>query len=510
MLLILPLAIPLATGVLALLLRRRARVQRGLGVLGAAGLLGVAGVLFARVQAEGVVAAQMGGWPAPFGITLVADGLSSVLLVAAAVAALAVMVYAVGGGVEGMRERFGFYPLVHFLLVGVNGAFLTGDLFNLYVWFEVLLIASFVLLILGNGTAQLDGAVKYVAINLVASVSFLVGVGLLYGTTGALNLADLAVRAEATGLRGSGLEAALASLFFIAFGIKAALFPLFFWMPAAYHTAPTPIAALFAGLLTKVGLYALVRMFTLVFAAPAGYTQGVLLWAAGLTMLAGVLGALVERRVQRLLAFLVISAMGYILMGLALATEAGLAGTVFYAVQDVLVKTTLFLLAGLMVHATGADTLDRMGGLYARRPLLALGFVVPAFSLAGFPPFPGFWGKLALVRAAFAAGQPVLAGVALLAGALTLLVVGQLWSRVFWRAAPDAAEAADGAAAKAADETTADETTQSSLWQRAPVAALVLVVLSLGLWAQPLYGVSARAAAALVDVQGYLDAVLGS
>ncbi len=502
LLLVLPLAIPMATGVLTLLLRRYPQVQYGMSVAGAAGLLAAAGVLFARVQTGGVQAAQMGGWAAPFGITLVADGLSSILLLAAALAALAVIVYAVGGGMDPERERFGFYPLVHFLLLGVNGAFITGDLFNLYVWFEVLLIASFVLLVLGNEEAQLDGAVKYVAINLVASICFLTAVGLLYGTTGALNFADLAVRVEETGLRGTGLEAALASLFLIAFGIKAALFPLFSWMPAAYHTAPTPIAALFAGLLTKVGLYALVRVFMLVFAAPTGYTQGVLLWAAGLTMLAGVLGALTERRLQRFLSFLVISAMGYILLGLALATEEGLTGTVFYAVQDVLVKTVLFLLAGLMIRATGATTLDRMGGLYERRPFLALLFVVPAFSLAGFPPFPGFWGKLALVRASFEAGQPLLAGVALLTGALTLLAVGQVWSHAFWRAAPEDADTPAGAAADAAEA-------RSGVWQRVPVAALVVVVLGLGCWAQPLYGASARAAAHLVNVRPYLDAVLG-
>ena len=490
-LLVLPIIIPQGTAVLALLLRRYRNLQRGVCVAGAAALLGSVSLLLVRVLQEGVQATQMGGWPAPFGITLVADPLSAGLLVATSIVALVVVLYSIAT-LDEQRERFGYYPLLFLLLMGVDGAFITGDLFNLYVWFEVLLMASFVLLVLGNEEAQLDGAIKYVGINLVSSVAFLTAIGLLYGTTGTLNMADLAGSLEP--LRGSGLEATLAALFLIAFGIKAAIFPLFVWLPASYHTPPAPVAAIFAGLLTKVGIYSLLRVFTLMFSDPTGYTQTLMLTLAGLTMLVGALGAIVQRNLQRLLAFLVVSAMGYIMMGLGLFTELGLTGAVFYVLQDVLVKTTLFLLGGLMLRATGTAFLDQMGGLYRYRPLLAGLFLVPAFSLAGFPPFPGFWGKLMLVQAGLAAGRPVIVAVALVVGLITLLVVGQVWSQAFWRDGP-----------KEADSLLAE-----SKLSQLPVVGLVLILLAIGLYAQPLYQIAEQATVVLFDAQLYVEAVLGA
>ena len=490
-LLVLPIIIPQGTAVLALLLRQYRSLQRGVCVAGAAALLGSTGLLLVRVLQEGVQATQMGGWPAPFGITLVADPLSAGLLVVTSIVALAVVLYSIAT-LDEQREKFGYYPLLFLLLMGVDGAFITGDMFNLYVWFEVLLMASFVLLVLGNEEAQLDGAIKYVGINLVSSVAFLTAIGLLYGATGTLNMADLAGSLEP--LRGSGLEATLAALFLIAFGIKAAIFPLFFWLPASYHTPPAPVAAIFAGLLTKVGIYSLLRVFTLIFSEPTGYTQTLILTLAGLTMLVGALGAIVQRNVQRLLAFLVVSAMGYIMMGLGLFTELGLTGAVFYVLQDVLVKAALFLLGGLMLRATGTAFLDQMGGLYRYRPLLAGLFLVPAFSLAGFPPFPGFWGKLVLIQAGLAAGRPVIVAVALVVGLITLLVVGQVWSQAFWRDSP-----------KEADSPPAE-----SKLSQLPVIGLVLLLLVIGLYAQPLYQIAEQATVVLFDAQLYVEAVLGA
>jgi multicomponent Na+:H+ antiporter subunit D len=360
----------------------------------------------------------------------------------------------------------------------------------------VLLIASFVLLVLGNEHEQLDGAVKYVGINLVASVSFLSAIGLLYGLTGTLNLADLAGSMQ--NIRGSGLEATVAMLFLIGFGIKAALFPLYYWLPASYHTPPAPVAAIFAGLLTKVGVYSLIRVFTLLFPEPTGYTQGVLLVVAGATMALGVLGALVQRNVLRLLAFLVISAMGYVVMGLGFFTTLGLVGAVFYILQDVPVKTTLFLIGGLMERETGTKEIGEMGGLYAQRPLLAVAFIVPAFSLAGFPPFPGFWGKLTLVQAGLEAGQWTLVAVALIVGLLTLLVVAQVWARAFWRSDPDA------------DNLRPLESLGVRTLLQGPVLALALALVLIGLYAQPLYSLAQQAAGTLMDTTPYVQAVLGA
>ena len=494
-LLIWPIIVPAVTGVLALLLQRFRTLQRVVSIAGATVLAGVGAVILVRVVNGGIQAAQMGGWPAPFGITLVADAFSAGLVAITGAVALAVAVFSLAG-IDEARERFGFHTLFHLLLMGINGAFLTGDLFNMYVWFEVLLIASFVLLVLGNEHEQLDGAVKYVGINLVASVSFLSAIGLLYGLTGTLNLADLAGSMQ--NIRGSGLEATVAMLFLIGFGIKAALFPLYYWLPASYHTPPAPVAAIFAGLLTKVGVYSLIRVFTLLFPEPTGYTQGVLLVVAGATMALGVFGALVQRNVLRLLAFLVISAMGYVVMGLGFFTTLGLVGAVFYILQDVPVKTTLFLIGGLMERETGTKEIGEMGGLYAQRPLLAVAFIVPAFSLAGFPPFPGFWGKLTLVQAGLEAGQWTLVAVALIVGLLTLLVVAQVWARAFWRSDPDA------------DNLRPLESLGVRTLLQGPVLALALALVLVGLYAQPLYSLAQQAAGTLMDTTPYVQAVLGA
>jgi len=491
-LLVLPIIVPAITGMLALLARNRRSVQRTISVLGALVLMGTGAAIVYLVHTVGILAVQMGNWPAPFGITLVADELSAGLLAVTGFVAVAVAVYALVG-IDKAREQFGFHILFHLLLMGINGAFITGDIFNMYVWFEVLLIASFVLLVLGNSREQLDGAVKYVGINLVASSSFLLAISLLYGLTGTLNLADLS--GSMGPVRDAGLEPVIAMLFLVGFGIKAGLFPLYYWLPASYHTPPAPIAAIFAGLLTKVGIYSLLRVFSLLFPNPGGYTQAVLLVVAGATMLLGVFGALVQRHVLRLLAFLVISAMGYVVMGLGFFTTLGLAGAVFYVLQDVPVKTTLFLIGGLMKRETGTNRLSDMGGLYQHRPLLATAFIVPAFSLAGFPPFPGFWGKLTLVQAGVAEGRWVIVAVALLVGLLTLLVVAQVWSRAFWQHEESELMNAD--------------TWGSRAVLNGPVIVLALALFALGCYAEPVFAFAHEAAVHLTDTGPYVRAVLG-
>lgn len=495
-LLVLPIIVPAVTGVLALFLRRYRAVQRGVSVLGTGVLFGAGAVLIRQVHGHGIQAIQMGSWPAPFGITLVADYLSAGLVAVTGFVAVAVSIYALVG-IDEAREQFGFHPLFQLLLMGINGAFITGDLFNMYVWFEVLLIASFALLVLGNERAQLDGAVKYVGINLVASASFLTAIALLYGLTGTLNLADLAGSME--NVRTAGLGPTLAMLFLIGFGIKAALFPLYYWLPASYHTPPAPIAAIFAGLLTKVGIYSLLRVFTLLFPDPSGYTRAVLLVVAGATMLLGVFGALVQRDILRLLAFLVISAMGYIVMGLGFFTTLALAGAIFYILQDVPVKTTLFLIGGLMKRETGTSDIGEMGGLYQHRPLLATAFLVPAFSLAGFPPFPGFWGKLTLLQAGLQQEEWVLVGVALVVGLLTLLVVAQVWGRAFWQPV----QLDEGEEFGFGDSWGVRSVLQG------PIGVLALVLFVLGCYAEPVFAYAHDAAVHLTDTGPYVQAVLG-
>ena len=493
-LLVLPVILPMITGVLALLARNALGVQRSISLVGTIALVGVSGVILARVVTDGIQASQMGDWPAPFGITVVVDPLSAGLLFMASIAALGIAIYALRG-IDMERKRFGFHTLFQIQLMGINGAFITGDLFNMYVWYEVLLISSFVLLVLGNEERQLDGAVKYVGINLIASAAFLIAIALTYGMTGTLNLADLVNSMQ--NIRGSGLEAMIASLFLVGFGLKTAIFPLYFWLPASYHTPPAAIGAIFAGLLTKVGAYSLIRIFTLLFPDPIGYTQTVLLSLAAATMVVGVVGALVEKEVQRLLAFLVISAMGYVVMGLGFFTTLGLLGAVFYLLQDVPVKATLFLIGGIMERETGTRTINEMGGLYWHRPLLALSFIVPAFSLAGFPPFPGFWGKLTLVQAGLEAGQYALVAVALIVGLLTLLAVAQLWAKAFWSPAKE-------------EDMPLQGTWADRLALNGPVAVLAVLLFAIGLYAQPLYGLAQMAAETLMQPEMYVNAVLGA
>ena len=318
-LLALPIIIPFFTAVIAFLVRTRP-AGAWWSVLGSLLTLLAAAALMTTVLKEGVVAAQMGDWPAPFGITLVADLLSAVMVVITAITGLAVAVYALAD-IDAEKERLGYHALFQVLIAGVCGAFLTGDLFNLYVWFEVMLIASFGLLVLGGSRAQIDGGIKYVALNLVSTMMFLTGVGLLYGVTGTLNMADLALTVEQSDQK--GLLTVIAMMFMFAFGVKAAVFPLFFWLPAAYHTPAFSVSAVFAGLLTKVGVYALIRMFTLVFDHDVGFTHTILLWVAGFTMVMGVLGAAAQQDFRKILSFHIVSQIGYMILGLALLHAVG-------------------------------------------------------------------------------------------------------------------------------------------------------------------------------------------
>src|SRR5688572_24676152 len=448
-LLVLPLVIPLRTAAVSILTSRADLQLSVLAVADAPALLGAGRELLAFVWRHGICATQAGSWPAPFGITLVADLLGALMVVLAGVVGLAVVLFSLGS-MDRRREAFGYYPLVHALLLGVCGAFLTGDLFNLYVWFEVMLMSSFVLLALGGERPQLQGGIKYVTLNLVSSAVFLAAVGILYGLTGTLNLADLARKLDAMGQ--ASTVTAVAMLFLVAFGIKAAVFPLFFWLPASYHTPPGPVSALFVGLLTKVGVYALIRVFTLLFVKDAAFTHQMILVVSGLTMVAGVLGAIAQDEFRRVLSFLHIGQIGYMTMGLALAglTDSpslavlALAGSVFYIVHHIAAMTNLFLVSSVVRRLCGTFELKRQGGLYQTQPLLAALFLVPALSLGGMPPLSGFFAKLSLVQAGLGAGRYAIVAAALVVGLLTLFSMTRIWAEAFWKPLPQDAAADPG------------------------------------------------------------------
>jgi multicomponent Na+:H+ antiporter subunit D len=493
-LLALPVLIPLLACALSAALWGRPLLQRAVTFASAAALLLAAGLLVAEVWSGGVLASQMGDWPAPFGITLVADLLAAAMVAIAALMYAAVALYAQAEGAE-EGEAQGWHPLLAALVMGVCGAFLAGDVFNLYVWFEVMVVASFGLLVLGSAKEQLDAGVKYVMLNLVATAVFLIAVALLHGLTGTLNMADLARRLPE--VESEGAVAAVAFLLLAAFGAKAAVFPLFFWLPAAYHTATPPVAAIFAGLLTKVGVYAMIRVHGLVFAGATDWMPWVVGAVAALTMVTGVLGAAAHWDIRRILSFHIVSQIGYMLVGLAIATPLALAGAVLYILHHIVVKANLFLVAGAIRRAGGSFSLAHLGGLWKRDPWLGVLFAIPALSLAGLPPLSGFWGKLLVVRSGFDAGWWWLAAVALVVGILTLYSMLKIWLEAFWKEPPEG----HGVVAIPA----------ATRWlMLGPVAALGLVTLTIGLWTEPFAAFALRAGEQLAGREAYIAAVLGA
>ena len=433
-----PVAVPLAGAALTVLLRRRPALQRGVMEAAVVLMLVSAVLLLARVAGGATLVLDFGGWGAPFGITFVADGLSAALCTAAGFVALAVAVFA-RADIRARRRRAGFDPLFLAMLAAVNGAFLTGDIFNLYVWFELMLVTALGLVTLDRRRAQIDGAFRYAAMSMMGATFMLVGIGLLYGETGTLDMAHLA--ATVAGRAPSVTLSASAYLLLGGLALKAGLFPLFFWLPASYHTAPITVSGALAGLLTKVAFYACLRIFVLVFGVGAGTAAvpglpPLFALLAAATMIVSVLAAIAQVDVRRLLAFHIVGQVAYLMMGLALASLLGVAAAIFYTMHTMLVQTGLFLGAGAIARASRGYDLRMAGGLMRGQPLFAALFAVLALSISGVPPLSGFWAKFLVIDAAFRTGSrwdAWLAVVALVAGALTLYSMSILWTQAFWR-----------------------------------------------------------------------------
>jgi multicomponent Na+:H+ antiporter subunit D len=489
----LPILIPLLTAIVLHLLPLRSRLLRSVAFAGSLGALAAAASIFIRVEHAGILVLQVASWPAPFGITLVADAFSAVMVVMVSVIGVAVTGSSFAG-VDPRREALGYHPLIQVVLMGVAGAFLTGDIFNLYVWFEVMLIGSFVLMSLHRTRAQLHAAFTYVGLNLLASAFLLTAIGLLYGQAGTLNLADLA-RAWPE-RRTAGLDAALSMLFLTAFGIKAGLFPLFFWLPASYHTPPAAVGALLAGLLTKVGVYAMIRVFTLLFPDPNASVYTILLVLSATTMVVGLVGALAQQDFRRVLSFNLVGHIGFTTVGLALWTPAALAGSILYVVHHMLVISSLFLVSGLFLRRSRTTDLHALGGLYQSQPAVACLALIPLFSLAGIPPLSGFVAKVAVVTPMIGAGQYVLVLVALCVSLLTVLSMARLWEEAIWKPAP---------------LPTSSSVPKPRLGAAivAPIAFLVSLTIGLTALAGPVSRLTTRAAEQLLDRNGYVRAVLG-
>ncbi len=432
----LPVLLPLLGAGATLVLAGRPALQRIVSVGVLVAVVAISAVLVAGAV-DGPRVVTVGSWPAPLGITLVADQLSTIMLLTSMTVTLLVFLYAIGQGTSDDDARAPvsiFHPTYLVLAAGVANAFLSGDLFNLYVGFEVLLMASYVLLTLGGTRSRVRAGLTYVVVNVVSSLVFLIGIALVYAAVGTLNLAQISVR-MATVPPGSSITIHLVLL--TAFGIKAAVFPLSAWLPDSYPTAAAPVTAVFAGLLTKVGVYSIIRTQTLLFPDSA-VVDDVLMVAALATMVIGALGAVAQDDIKRVLSFTLVSHIGYMIFGVALATPAGLGAAIFYVVHHITVQATLFCVAGLVERVGGSTSTTRLAGLAAASPVLAVLYFIPAINLGGIPPLSGFVGKLGLVEAGVQDGSVLawlLVGGAVLTSLLTLYVMAKVWVLAFWRPA---------------------------------------------------------------------------
>lgn len=514
----LPILIPAITAALTLSLSKFVGLQRFVAFFSLLATIGISVSMLLIVDQKGAQSLQVGGWDSPIGITLVADRLSTVMLAVSGLVLFAVMWFAISQGVRDGSEQDPvavFSPAYLLLSMGVNLSFLAGDLFNLYVGFEIFLVASYVLLTLGGSASRVKAGVGYVMVSMVSSMIFLFGLGLVYASVGTLNMAHVGLRMEEIP---SGIRVAIFAVFLVAFGIKAAVFPLDAWLPDSYPTAPSLVTAVFAGLLTKVGVYAIIRVQTVIF--HDGSLNTLLMWVALATMLIGILGAMAQNDIKRLLSFTLVSHIGYMIFGVSLGNEMGLSGTIFYAVHHILVQTALFLVVGLIERQGGTSSLRRLGSLAKFAPIIAVLYFIPALNLGGIPPFSGFIGKVILIQAGAQEGgfmAWLLIGGAVATSLLTLYVMMLVWSKGFLRSRADAPEGhlATARPAPLAEVTDEVEITEREDVGRLPfgmlasTAVLVAASVSITIFADPLTSITDRAAEAANDVETYRSVVLG-
>lgn len=514
----LPIIIPAFAAVLAILCSRSVNAQRRVAFFSLLTLAAVNAMLIFIADTAGIQTLQVGGWDAPVGITLVADRLSTVMLFTSSVVLFSVMWYAISQGVrDGTKDEpvAVFLPTYMLLTMGVNVSFLAGDLFNLYVGFEIFLVASYVLLTLGATAARVRAGVGYVMVSMASSLIFVLALAYVYATVGTMNMAQIGIRMEDIP---EGTRTAVFSVLLIAFGIKAAIFPLDAWLPDSYPTAPSLVTAVFAGLLTKVGVYSIIRARTSIFTN--GGLDTLLMWVALATMLVGILGAIAQSDIKRLLSFTLVSHIGYMVFGVALGTAQGLSGAIFYAVHHILVQTTLFLVVGLIERQAGTSSLRRLGSLIYSAPLIAILYFIPAINLGGIPPFSGFLGKIMLLEAGANEGSWlswVLIGGAILTSLLTLYVMVLVWAKGFLRDRADAPEghlamvrpSPLGEVTEYVDVKERDDVGRVPFGMLASTSLLVIASVSMTFLAGPISGVTTRAATSAQDDSIYRYAVLG-
>ena len=493
-----PILTPLGLGLLTLLPLRRGP-KTALALIG--GLLTlVFALLLVRGTAGGeVLVSELGGWRAPFGIVMTADRLSSYMSALSALCGVFAL-WMMTVHEDRVRERHHSFALTLFLLTGVQLSFLTGDLFNLFVAFEIMLVASYALAVLGSTREQLREGLRYIVMNLTASALLVIACGLAYGVLGTLNYAHLAQRSAELGAQGT--VTAVGVLLLLVFAAKGALFPLGFWLPGTYPALPPATGALFAAVLTKVGVYALIRIFTTVFQQDPALPQGLLLGLGALTMLFGALGAVSQREWRRVLSFTVMSSVGYLAFGLGLGTPDALRASLAYLAVSMLVTLALFLIAAAAERESGSRLVrPERRGFIEKRPLLAACFLLCALTAAGLPPTGGFVAKYALIRAGLlqGSGLATLAVVSALASSLvTLFAMLGVWRGFFW-----------GKSRATSPEAPLPPAPVTSPAQRLPAYAASALVAGLALFAGPLFSHAEATARELRDNTRYIRGVLG-
>lgn len=488
-LVVLPLIIPIMVGVILVFLRPYIRLQRVISLLTMIGVSGLSIYLLNVIQTDGIIRLDFGGWKPPFGILFVGDSFAMLLVLTASIVTAVCLIYAFSSIGE-KHEKMFFYPFVLFLIAGVNGSFLTGDLFNLFVCFELMLLASYALVTLGGEKVQLKESIKYVVINVLASWFFLVALAYLYGTLGTLNMAHISERVAEAGQ--DPLLTTISIVFLLVFSLKAGLL-LFFWLPGSYSVPPTAVAALFGALLTKVGIYALFRMFTLIFYHEPSVTHQLIGIMAGVTIILGCMGALAYKDIRLIVSYNVVIAVGFILIGLAIATPTAIEGSIYYIIHDMIAKALLFLLAGAMIKMTGVTKFDQMSGLIRNSPVFGWLFFIVTCSLAGIPPLSGFVGKILVGQSAIEAGSYVLLALAFFSSIVVLYSLLRIFLNAIF------------------GETIISKEDEVPLKKGLliPVVLLGFGTISLGLGAEVLADYVSNAAYTLTNPAVYIEAVLG-
>lgn len=488
--LLFPIIIPFFFAMILMFGQKRIAYQRITTLLGLVISIICAVGLVVKVYEHGPQIVTFGNWPVPFGITMVSDMLSALLVLTTLLLAFFIVWYGFSSiGKE--REQFFYYPGVMFIITGVNGAFTTGDIFNLFVFFEVLLMASYLLIVLGGEKAQLRESIKYILVNVISSAFFVITVAYLYSVVGTLNMADISLKIAE--INQPGIITVIAVLFLLVFGMKAAIFPIYFWLPGAYAAPPIPVLALFGALLTKVGVYAITRTYTLFFTHDLAYTHELLLILAILTVVAGCIGALAHFDVKQIIIYNIVIAVGVILFGVAQMNETAIEGAIFYLIHDMIIKAALFMLIGIIIYVTGTTNLRKMGGLIQTYPALGWFFLIASLGLVGVPPLSGFIGKLLIIQGGFQAGN-IWASLLILASSIVVLLsVMRIFIYAFW-----------GEQGQLSSEV------QKKKYNRLFIPTVLLVVLSMfyGIcteWLTPFMGDAAKL---LTDPSIYTDAVM--